>query len=424
MAVLDGGHMALAHIISTGNSLAMSGCLSVSTFGLDVADAIYPPVSCDQQLWQAHCMGSTDLHSSTLNHSAGPLSGYGSVQYSDMPSAAPPGAVTSPFGSPSPAWATTLIGPHASAFPASPAQEQRYISTANPGTLSCNSPTWASCADLPQQQQQQAARIPLPARRSLSAALSSSSTDDADECSTPRGQMIPSVLPAPGAPRAPRPTARLLMPSEPRSRLQQWLNGMELKLAVPQGPTAYAVSNGPRGDSCSSLEGLEGPPPAPKATSGTYPARRPALTVSEVRNAPGALTGPYNSSTSSKRGTAVPAAAAPGQLSSSSSSPGARKRGMQEASIPSLCTPAAPADSAACCCTGGNGTTHSWECAAAAGSVRSSKRRSVDGSGSSSSAAPGTQHLAAAAAGSETSVSAADLPAPAFDLLGLLSTRR
>jgi hypothetical protein len=56
--------------------------------------------------------------------------------------------------------------------------------------------------------------------------------------------------------------------------------------------------------------------------------------------------------------------------------------------------------------------------------VRSSKRRSVDGSGSSSSAAPGTQHLAAAAAGSETSVSAADLPAPAFDLLGLLSTRR
>jgi hypothetical protein len=417
MAVLDGGHVAVAHIISRGNRLAMSGCLSVSVFGPDPAYAMCPPLSLEQQLWQAHCMSGTDLHNSTPIHSAGPLSGPGSVQYLNVPSAAPPGAAMSPFGSPSPAWATPVIGPpHASSFTASPAQEQWVSSITHPGALSCSSPTWAPCADL---QQQQAAGMPLPARRSLSVALSSSSSADAEECSTPRGQMIPAELPAPDAPRAPRPTARLLMPRESHSRLQQWLNGMELKLAVPAGPSAPGSHH------------FEGPPQAPKATSGTYAARRPALTVKEVRNAPGALTGPFSSTSSGAAAApgkcAAPAAsaahnAAAGQLGSSSSSPGARKRGMQDGPALSLRVPA-PADSCASCSAGGN-SSQCWA-GTAAGSARSSKRRSVDGAGSSGSAAPGTQHtVATAAAGSETSVSAADLPAPAFDLLGLLSTRR
>jgi len=285
MAVLD-GHLALAQIMSRGQWLAQSAQLSISPFGPDAADGVLPQLHFPEQhqldIWGPASSSSTQspVLSAFSDWSGKDLEGTPTSVASSVS-----GSVTS---------TPVRMGPLQHAAPLSP----------------CSSPIlcWAALTQKPaggpppaQQQALPSQMMPCSstptARRCLCAALASSPApaaadaaarpDTAAGCSTPRGSMIPPVLPPPPAPRAPRPTARLLPLDPPPaaaeaasgpgssgaslcaqhsmggpSRLQQWLSQMELKLAVPAGNTASILA-----DAC---------PPAPKASLAGAPCLLPA----------------------------------------------------------------------------------------------------------------------------------------------------
>lgn len=264
MAGIPDGHFALAQLVRNGQRVAQSGQLSISSYGPEPLLLCTSSMHLEQQLWhglpapsspvlhRASLVGSSDWHG--IQASVGD-------QLSTFSSGA--GQHTAPHSpcSPTLSWAPSP-GPQMS-----PAHQQPRNDT----HLSCSTPDSSSC------QKPAACRCLCAALHSSSpaAAAATQESDENEGCSTPCANMIPSVLPPPGAPRAPRPTARALLSARPfagscahystegRSRLQQWLDQMELKLAVPQSPA------GPSMDACM----------APKVAS-VHTSYVPVLTVS------------------------------------------------------------------------------------------------------------------------------------------------
>jgi hypothetical protein len=108
---------------------------------------------------------------------------------------------------------------------------------ASPGssTRSCS-----SCVTPAQRSLAAALNVPdSPAAAAPAAAAGQAEADTAaqeDGCSTPRAQMIPAVRPPPGAPRAPRPAARALLPDRSSGLLRAHAG------ETPAGPPAPAFS--------------------------------------------------------------------------------------------------------------------------------------------------------------------------------------
>lgn len=391
-ATLLEGHLALAQIVSRGHRLAQSGNLSISAYGPEPVSLFAPAMQPQQQLWQSlpapsSPMGSLISGADSTDLCSSPA--YSAGQYSAFGSAASSPARTAELSCPcSPVSWAPVIG-----LEMPPAQQQ----------LSCA--TSESICDTP------AARRCLCASLHDSSAAAGVQEEDAEECSTPRASIIPAVPPCPGAPRAPRPAARALLPELPsgssghcahlsmegRTRLQQWLNQMELKLELPAGPSA------PPTDACA----------APKVGSART-SHRPTLTIAERASSAAGLSKPGSSACAPPAQHALMRA---GQLSvhSSASASISKKRVLPALDTLSLSGSAlrvsADGDSDSDASTGLTGECY-------LGSVRSSKRRSHDGASGNDGAAFGDTTPGAA---SSTSVVAGDLPAPAFDILGLLS---
>lgn len=278
--------------------------------------------------------------------------------------------------------------------------------------------------------------------------------EDEEECTTPRAAIMPpaAVRSPPGAPR--RPAARTLaldtLPSlsavmlaasrtpgtaagapgtaarstrssalaaaDSRSRLQQWLKQMELQLAVP--PSSPAGGGSP---ASAAAHVQQQPSPVPRAAFA-------AVAGAAAGGSRGGVSFPRRLASSPARTrrnafTGLSAPPAPGQLArpvdSTSGSPaaGSKKRPMPALSALSL--------SGAATGTAAEALQPSAAVAAAAevgvgdAAMRSSKRRSQeDGSGSRDAAAASLS----TGGGAAVSATTCDLPAPAFVVLGVLST--
>jgi hypothetical protein len=291
---------------------------------------------------------------------------------------------------------------------------QRQLRNDAQAQSSCSTPDSSSC------QKPAACRClcaALLVHSSSPAAAAAQESDEEEECSTPRKNMIPSVLPPPGAPRAPRPTARALLPARPfagscahfstegRGRLQQWLDHMELKLAVPQSPA------GPSVEACM----------APKVAS-AHTSYRPVLDISAGSTGAGRLSragGPDMGRTAPAQPRARSFA---GQLSSSSgssSSSYSKKRALPALDTLSLSASGVLRMGAAASSSASDGAASDDSGLA---SVHNSKRRSHNGaSGSGTVAAAGPASAVVTSPGAGSSTCGCHLPAPAFDILGLIS---